>query len=106
MGGNLGIPSKTGTPVVDFESSNASIPMPESAFLQVHLTIGKILQDSGFGQSVLAGMEETSVLNYRGLNPDGDTNVGNILSKLMLKDITVESKSSARPNESFDEDDH
>lgn len=104
MGGNLGIPSKTGTPVVDFESSDASITMPDPAFLQVHLSIGKILQVSGFGKMIRAGMVETSVLNYRGLNPNGDTDVGDILSRLMLMDITV--GSSTRPSEIFDEDDN
>ncbi|EPE09840.1 glycoside hydrolase family 3 protein [Ophiostoma piceae UAMH 11346] len=98
--------SKSGTDVVEFFCSDRSIPMPEPAFLQVHYTISQILQVSGFGDAISRALDEyeTGVFDYHGLDPSGGTDVADLLSKMMLINVNVDSRSGAVEN--FHSDDH
>jgi hypothetical protein len=80
---------KGGTPVVEFFCSDNRIPMPDPDFLQVHFIISQILHVSEFGQKISWAMDQRIFLDCHGLNPSGSTDVGNLLSKLMLTDVNT-----------------
>ena len=80
---------------MEFFCSDVSIPMPEPAFLQVHFAISQILQVSEFGKTIRRALDETSVLDCHGLHPSGGTDVGDLLSKMMLINVNAESASGA-----------
>lgn len=77
--------------------------MPDQDFLQVHFAISQILQVSEFGETIRKALDEISVLDCHGLNPSGGTDVGGLLSKMMLININAETKSGASENVDTDD---
>ncbi|KIH90929.1 hypothetical protein SPBR_00979 [Sporothrix brasiliensis 5110] len=80
--------SKSGSSKVQFIRADSNVPMPDPDYLKVHQSIGQILQVSGFGRVISIALEDSWLaLDCRGLHPDGTTDVGALLSNLLLTNV-------------------
>lgn len=66
--------------------------MPSPDFLKVHFTICQILQVSGFGRAIRTALDKAYDLDCHGLDPSGSTDVGTLLSQLMLTQVRADAE--------------
>jgi hypothetical protein len=92
--------SKTGSAVFSLASADDQIPLPNQEFFKVHFIISRILQVSGLRERIeRAAKEAYFALDCHELKSNGGTDVGALVSRLML--TTVRADSAPNPNESL-----
>ena len=75
---------------MEFTSADNAVAMPDADFLKVHHIICQILQVSGFGRQIGMATEEARLdLDCHALHPNGSSNIGALLSRMMLMNVRV-----------------
>ena len=82
-----------GDPIVfAMTSHDDAFPLPDPAFLATHRAVAHILQASGIGHKISQAMYDAELdVGCHVLDPSGRTDVGEMLSRMLLTSVNAES---------------
>ncbi|EPE09344.1 hypothetical protein F503_07120 [Ophiostoma piceae UAMH 11346] len=90
---------KSGSSQLQLTCADDTIPMPDPEIFRVHFIIARVLQVSGFGDRISKAAEKAYLdLDCHILEASGSTDVGGLLSRMLLTSVRVDSEDKTGEN--------